>query len=192
MPQQRRLAAAHAMESHVRHFFAGHAVEIGEYDLGPGRRAAVPDLHVMQIGPGPRGSSWAFVTVGCWSAVNHDGHGLEFVMTAQRRDRAIVDLLAMVAFYHVTHALDHWHCMPIGAPWLPGSACDHLLVSLPYLHGPDLETCALPEGNARILWLLPITAEEKDFRIERGTDALEERFDEAGIDPTDPFRESVA
>jgi len=31
-------------------------------------------------------------------------------MTAQRRDRAIVDLLAMVAFYHVTHALDHWHC----------------------------------------------------------------------------------
>ena len=107
-------------------------------------------------------------------------------MTAQRRDRAIVDLLAMVAFYHVTHALDHWHCMPIGAPWLPGSACDHLLVSLPYLHGPDLEKCALPEGHARILWLLPITTEEKDFRIEHGTDALEERFDEAGIDLPTP------
>lgn len=43
------------------------------------------------------------------------------------------------------------HNMPIGEPWVPGSTCDHLLISLPYLHGPDLEHCTLPGGHARIL-----------------------------------------
>ena len=115
-------------------FFAGHDVEIVDYDLGFGRRRAVSDLRIMVVGPGPRGDSWAYVTAGCWSAVNQDGHGIEFVMTSKLRESAMVDLIAMVAYYHAGHRLDHWHTMPIGDPWLPGSACDHLLVSLPYLH----------------------------------------------------------
>ncbi|MFG3714789.1 suppressor of fused domain protein [Micromonospora sp. NPDC047730] len=190
--RRRRLAAAGATEAHVRRFFTGHNVEIVNYDLGAGRRRAVPDFRIMVIGPGPRSDTWAYVTVGCWSAVNSDGHGIEFVMTSKQRQAAMVDLIAMVAYYHAAHHLDHWHTMPIGGPWLPGSACDHLLVSLPYLHGPDLELCALPDGHARLLWLLPITAAEKAFRQQHDTEALEQRFDDAGIDPTDPLRASVA
>lgn len=48
--------------------------------------------------------------------------------------------------------------MPIGEPWVPGSPCDHLLISLAYFHGPDLEHCPLPEGHARMLWTLPVTS----------------------------------
>jgi hypothetical protein len=186
-----RLAAAEAVEGHVRGFCAGHEVEVVEYDLGFGRRRAVPDLHVVVVGPGPRGRAWVYVTAGCWSAVNLDGHGIEFVMTSSRREPAVIHLMAMVAFYHASHHLDHWHTMPIGGPWLPDSTCDHLLVSLPYPYGPKLEVCQLPDGHARLLWLLPITAAEKAYRREHGTEALEQRFDEGGIDPTDASRGSV-
>ena len=97
----------------------------------------------------------------------------------------------MVAYCHASYRLNLEHSMPIGEPWLPGSACDHLLVSRPYLHGPDLEHCQLPDGHARILWVLPVTATEIDFRREYGHEALEQLFDDAEIIPTDPYRASV-
>lgn len=186
--------AAEAVEAHVRAFFDGHAVEVVTYDLGPGRREVVPGLRVLVVGPGPRGDSWAYVTAGCWAVGEEKGgHGLEFVMTGSVRDQRFVELVAMIAYYHCGgHPLDLEHSMPIGEPWVPGSACDHLLISLPHLHGPDLERCPVPEGHARILWALPVTAAEIEFRRRYGHEALERRFDEAGIIPTDPFRASVA
>ncbi|WP_284440312.1 suppressor of fused domain protein [Streptomyces vilmorinianum] len=76
---------------------------------------------------------------------------------------------------------------------MPGSACTHLLVSLPYLHGPDLEHCPLPGGgHARFLWLLPVTDSEIAYRRAHGTEALERLFDEAGVNPVDPRRAPVA
>lgn len=186
-----RSAAAEATETHLRSFFTGHDVQVLDYDLGFRRRRKVPGFRIAVVGPGPRYTGWTYVTVGCWSAVNVEGHGLEFVMTSRQRQTAVIDLLAMVAFYHADHHLDHWHTMPIGEPWLPGSACDHLLVSLPYMHGPDLEECTLPDGHARLLWLLPITPAEKAFRQQHDTEALEQRFDDAAIDPADPLRASV-
>ncbi|MEU3723217.1 suppressor of fused domain protein [Streptomyces sp. NPDC031705] len=187
-----RLLAAEAVESHVRAFFEGHLVEVVVCDLGSGRREVVPDLRVLVVGPGPRSDSWGYVTAGCWAAMEKDGRGLEFVMTAHVRDQRFIDLMAMIAYYHCGgHQLDLEHSMPIGEPWVPGSTCDHLLISLPYLHGPDLEHCPLPGGHARILWTLPVTAAEIEFRRREGHEALEQLFDEAEIIPTNPFRASV-
>ncbi|EDY57348.1 MULTISPECIES: suppressor of fused domain protein [Streptomyces] len=187
-----RPLAAKAVESHVRAFFMGHDVEVVDYDLGPERREAVPDLRVLVVEPGPRSDSWAFVTAGCWASMEGNGHGLEFVMTAPVRDQRFIDLMAMIAHYHCGgHQLALEHSMPIGEPWVPGSTCEHLLVSLPYLHGPDLEHCPLPGGHARILWILPVTTAEIEFRRRHGHEALEQLFDEAEIIPTNPFRASV-
>jgi hypothetical protein len=185
--------AVAAVESHVRAFFTGHSVEAVPYDLGPGRREVLPGLRLLVVGPGPRGDGWAYVTAGCWSAMEKDGLGLEFVMTAHVRDQRFLDLMAMLAYYHCGgHQLDLEHSMPIGEPWVPGSACDHLLISLPYLHGPDLEHCPLPGGrHARVLWALPVTRAEIEYRRRHGHEALERLLDEAGIIPTDPFRASV-
>lgn len=114
-------------------------------------------------------------------------------MTAHVRDQRFIDLMAMIAYYHCGgHRLDLEHSMPIGEPWVPGSTCDHLLISPPYLHGPDLEHCSVPGGHARILWTLPVTTAEIEFRRRHGHEALERLFDEAEIIPTDPFRASVA
>lgn len=137
-----RLLAADAIESHVRAFFTGHAVEVVDYDLGPERREAVPDLRVLVVEPGPRSDNWAYVTAGCWASMEEHGYGLEFAMTAPVRDQRFIELMTMIAYYHCGgHQLDLEHSMPIGEPWMPGSTCDHLLISLPYLHGPDLEHC---------------------------------------------------
>lgn len=160
--------------------------------MGAGRREIVPELRVIVVAPGPRSDSWAFVTAGCWAAREVGGHGIEFVMTAHVRDQWFIDLMKMVAYYHCGgHGLDLQHSMPIGEPWVPGSTCDYLLISLPYLHGPDFEHCSLPGGHARILWTLPVTAAEMEFRRLHGHEALEQLFDEAAIIPTDPFRASV-
>ncbi|MFI2426319.1 suppressor of fused domain protein [Streptomyces sp. NPDC018955] len=188
-----KVSAAEAVESHVRAFFEGHSVEVVEYDLGPERRAVVSGLRVLVVGPGPRGDGWAYVTAGCWAATEKDGHGLEFVMTAHVRDQRFIELMAMIAHYHREgRRLGLEHSVPIGEPWVPGSPCDHLLISLPYLHGPGLEHCPVPGGHARILWTLPVTTAEIEFRRRHGHEALERLFDEAGIIPTDPFRASVA
>lgn len=185
--------AADSVESHVRAFFAGHSVEAVGHGLGPDRRGVVPDLRVLVVSPGPRADSWAYVTAGCWAASNEGGHGLEFVMTAHVRDQRFIELVAMVAGYHCGgHRLDVEHSVPLGEPWVPGSACDQLLVSPPYLHGPGLEHCPLPAGHARLLWTLPVTTAEIEFRRRHGHEALEQLFDEAGLNPNDPFRASVA
>ncbi|EID54402.1 suppressor of fused domain protein [Saccharomonospora xinjiangensis] len=187
-----RLLAAEAVEAHVRTFFTAHRVEAVDCDLGPQRREVMPDLRILVVGPGPRSDSWAYVTAGCWASVEQHGHGLEFIMTAPVHDRRFIELMAMIAYYHCGgHRLDLQHSMPIGEPWVPGSTCEHLLVSLPYLHGPDLEHCPVPWGHARILWTLPVTTAEIEFRRQHGHEALEQLFDEAEIVPTDPFRASV-
>jgi hypothetical protein len=66
-----------------------------------------------------------------------------------------------------------------------------LLVSVPYPFGPALESCTWSGGHARLLWLLPITEAERDYKIEMGQDALEQRLEDSAIIPTDIARPSV-
>jgi hypothetical protein len=54
-----------------------------------------------------------------------------------------------------------------------------------------LETCTVPGGDIRVLWLLPITAAEKAFRHTHNLEELEQRLEAAEIIPTDPHRRSV-
>jgi hypothetical protein len=42
-----------------------------------------------------------------------------------------------------------------------------------------------------VLWLLPITAEERAYKIEAGLEALEQKFETTSFDYTDPLRASV-
>lgn len=116
-------------------------------------------------------------------------------MTASAAHERLVDLVAMTAYYHAgppSQRLDVGHTVPIGEPWLPGSECDHLLVSVPYPFGAEFESCAWRGGHARLLWLLPITEAERAYKVEAGLEALEQRLEAAGIVPTDVARPSVA
>ncbi|KUN81097.1 hypothetical protein AQJ66_24285 [Streptomyces bungoensis] len=59
------------------------------------------------------------------------------------------------------------------------------------LHGPGLEKCPLADGHARIVWVLPVTAAEMEYRRTHGHKALERLFDQYAIVPTHPRRPSV-
>lgn len=180
------------MVQHLRRLFPGRGVSVLPPAPGPVHNL-VPDLHILSVDPPEGGRLYA--TAGLWDATRENGHGLEFVLHARTPDTVLhVETLTMVAYYHASggdYTLGHGHTVDIGRPWTPGSSCDHLLISLPYPWGPQLEMCDLPGGHARVLWLLPITRAEKTFRHTHDLEALEQRFEDAEIDPTDPYRLSV-
>lgn len=179
------------MRQHLAALFPG--TEITVLPPTPGRIHRRVSLHILKLRTPENG--WLYATTGLWDATQRHGHALEFVLNAPTaEDDTHVETLTMTAWYHAlggTHELDLGHTVPIGRPWLPGSHCDHLLVSLPYPWGPELEECELPEGHARVLWLLPITEAEKIYRHRHDLEALEQRLEDAEIIPTDRHRASV-
>ncbi|KQZ85358.1 hypothetical protein ASD56_03155 [Microbacterium sp. Root166] len=121
------------------------------------------------------------MSIGGWAQTSNENFGIEFILcTAQPEDRAI-ELLAMAVYYNRAGKLGLGHTVPIGEPWLPGSSCDHFLISLPYPFGGDLQTCHVGDRHVDFLWLLPITGAERTWKVSSGLEALETRFDEVGL-----------
>ena len=168
-----------ALEEHVRRYFAGRVIEAFTWPAGPIREQN-PHFRVLRVAPATAADVWTYVSVGGWAATD-GGFGLEFlVCTASAEDRA-VELLAMTVFYNREGKLGLGHTLPIGEPWLPGSGCDHLLISLPYPYGPELQTCHVGDRHVEFLWLLAISGAERDFEVTASLEALESRFDEVGL-----------
>jgi hypothetical protein len=64
-------------------------------------------------------------------------------------------------------------------------------VSLPYPFGPDLQLCHVGDRHVDFLWLLPITEQERAFKVAHGQEALEARFDEIGLRYWEIHRDSA-
>lgn len=107
---------------------------------------------------------------------------------------SILELLTIAAYYHSTeNRLSLNHTVNFGRPWQGTSVCSYGLISLPYLDGPKLETLNSGNGNKTIAcyWLIPITLQEREYKIKYGIDALEEKFEQKGFNYLDPERGSV-
>jgi Suppressor of fused protein (SUFU) len=178
-----------ALEEHVRRFFGGRDIEIFTWEAGP-IRTVNPHFRVLRIGP-DEDELWHYVSIGGWAATADRDFGLELVLTTPVATPRAVELLAMNVYYHRGGVLGLGHTVPIGEPWLPGSACDHCLISLPYPYGPELEVCHVGDRHVQFLWLLPITKAERDFKAAHGLEELEQRFEAAGLRYWDPARASV-
>jgi hypothetical protein len=178
------------IEEHVRQFFAGHEIEEERWTLGR-ICETVSGLFVLRIAPGPRIDLWTYLTVGASTIEPADTGLLEFFILAPREDLRHVELLTMVADYHKSRHLGWGHTLPIGEPWLRGSACDHLIISTPYPFGAEFEICNFDDGHAHLFWLLPITEAERDFKAEYGIEALEQRFEDAELEYWDVGRASI-
>ena len=187
-------AAQRAVAGHVSGYFAGRSVEVSEFADGPIQQR-VPGFAEVCVPPGASDQLCVYVSCGVWDAVHIEDHGLEFYLIAPERHHRHALTVAMNAYYHAnpdeSYRLDVGHTVPIGEPWMPGSSSDHFLVSRPYPYGPEFEMCHWEHGHARILWLLPITETERDFRMRHGLEALEQRFDDAGLQYWDPGRPPV-
>jgi hypothetical protein len=113
------------------------------------------------------------------------------MIIAPEQNQRHVELLFMTTWYHGREVLGTGHTFRIGEPWLPGSKCDCLLVSLPYPLGPKLEICNVADWHLHFLWLLPITPTEREFKERNGLEALEQRFDACKLEYWVPERDSV-
>jgi len=134
---------------------------------------------------------WTYVSVAGWAATADSNYGLEFIVTAPTESQRLVELLAMNVYYHRGGKLGLGHTCPIGQPWLPGSRCDHYLVSVPYPFGTELHQCHVGDKHVDFGWLLPITQAERDYKVARGLDALETRFQDSRLRYWDVSRASV-
>jgi hypothetical protein len=190
----RRVPTVHdGILNHYRGFWGADRVEEIRWTPGP-MASRLPDFHIAKVRPEQSGAMWTFATIGAWRATEDEDHRLEFVAVARSESAAVLTHMGMAAYYHagpVENRLGVGHTVPIGEGWVDGSPLDSLLVSLPYLWGPKLEHCQLPDRHIQVLWLIPINETERAYKRTHGADALEQRFEEASFDYLDPFRPSV-
>jgi hypothetical protein len=157
--------------------------------LGP-MKAVAPDFTVLKFEPNTSRTLYTYAT--CGMSDISDTERIECFILSPAPDPSLCELLTVVAWYHRTGAsLGLEHTVNFGRPWLPESDCANGLFSLPYLDGPKLEWLECDGVRTRILWLIPITIEERDFKIHFGLEGLESRFESTNFDYANPFRKSV-
>jgi hypothetical protein len=172
-----------AIESHLRHGFPGQRVVVQGWRTDA---MAMPHVRVLRVDPESRGGLWLHVSSGVDAS-----EGSEFVLVTPFKTLRAVELLAMVVYFHGVEQLKVGDTVSVGEPWLPGSGCGHLLVSSPYLLADELWTLPLPGRAVHFRWVIPITARERAYAAEQGLEALEQRFEEVGLEYWDPHRGSV-
>ena len=150
----------------------------------------LPSFNVLKFKPNEKRNSWIYAT--CGMSGKDKEQGLELFIIAPTENDFLINLLAAIAHYHASgNILSLGHTVNFGCAWYEGSKCDHGLISLPYLDGPDLEWLEMKSMNIRFLWLIPITTEELQYKKDNGVEALENIFEEAEFNYIDPFRNSV-
>lgn len=180
-----------AMTRHLDAFWPENRRTDFQWSVGPIRKT-LPAMVITRIAPRSSAEPWVYVSRGVWE-VERDGERIELVLQAPYDDPIHIETLTMAANFHADprYRLYCGKILDIGRPWLEGASCDHLLVSLPYLIGPQFEYLRLSEMTIRFLWLLPITASEAAYARAHGVDALEDAFERSGFDTLDPNRRSV-
>ena len=145
---------------------------------------------VLEIPPNKQHDMYCYCTVGM-SAERSDNL-IELLVYSPKTDLSLVELLTACASYHRNNtALNLHHTVNIGQPWLDSSICDYGFISLPYLDGEELELFQFEDTTINCYWLIPITKEERDYKIKNGVEALEQLFEDKQLDYLNPNRKSL-
>jgi hypothetical protein len=174
------------LKQHYKAFF-GVAGKRVQFDKGPIEKLH-PNFEVLEFPPNKRHNMYGYCTVGM-SLDRDDDNLIELVLYSPESEPEIAELLTAVAYYHRnTLPLNLYHTVNIGRPWLEHSLCDHALISLPYLDGPELEFFNYKRKETHCYWLIPITEAERDYKIEHGCETLEQLFEDRQFNYLDPQR----
>lgn len=180
-----------AILRHSQKAWPGRSIETFVWAIGPRQ----PNSQVYRVAPGKPGDPWIYASSGAWQAETREGCRYEFFLMAPKEDPIHVETLAMLTRFQSSgsYNVGPGKIVDIGRPWVDGGTCDHLLVSVPYPIGPALENFDVPEASLKIrfLWLMPITGAEATFACKEGVEALERKFEAAGINSIDAKRKSV-
>jgi Suppressor of fused protein (SUFU) len=179
------------IEKHLREFWKGRLVTCETVKDGPVTKS-IPGFSVLRFSDTVERPYWIYCTLGCFR-VDSGHHRYEFFLLSAQESSQHVLTLSMLANFHADprYRLGPGSIVEIGDPWIPGSSCDHLLISLPYTFGAKLEWLQLSDFCARVLWALPITRREAEYAHREGIEPLEQKFDEVVLPYLDVGRHSV-
>lgn len=161
------------------------------WDKGPIQKLP-SDFRVLEFAPDESRTLWTYATC-CMSGASL-ADPLEIHLFSPDKDEKMVEVLTAIAYYHnQTQQIGLNHTVNFGQPWKLGSECNHGLISLPYLDGPNLEELHSIDGQkvVKFYWLIPICEAEVRFKIRYGVDALEEKFENANFNYANPLRKCV-
>jgi len=150
-----------------------------------------PDFSVLEFPPFGSRTNYTYAT--CGLSTCNVSPQLEFHMFSSIRNQSIANLLASVAYYHAENNgnLGLWHSINFGEPWQGESLATYGLISLPYLDGPKFERGKFNSKEVSFYWIVPITEREKDYKKERGVEALEQIFEASNFDYSNANRPSL-
>src|SRR5438874_259081 len=115
----------------------GCSAEQATWPLGPTWQLP-GSFSVLIFPPTKNRKMWTYAT--CGMSHQADADPIEIHLLSPVRTEGHIELLTAIAHYHLTGSyLGVGHTVNFGRPWLPGSKCEHGLLSLPYLDGPSLE-----------------------------------------------------
>lgn len=144
------------------------------------------NFSILEFSPRDGRNMWTYAT--CCMSQPEDASFIELHLFSSVKDERLVELLTTVAYYHRNTAnLNLDHTVNFGKPWQGKSLCDHGLISLPYLDGPELENL----NSAKFYWLIPITKDEVAYKMKYGIGALEDLFEEKKFDYINASRKGV-
>jgi hypothetical protein len=149
-------------------------------------------LTILEFKPTDKRKMWTYATCGM-SAFSHE-KPVELHLFSAIQDSSILELLTSVVYFHnVDQNLNLGHTVNFGRPWQGNSDSSYGLISLPYLDGTDIELLD-PGDNHNIVscyWLIPITLQERDYKMQNGLDALEEKLEKSRFNYLDSERKSI-
>jgi len=117
---------------------------------------------------------------------------IELHIFSPERNEEITELLYIISsFHHNDENLDLNHTVNFGKSWIYQSECKFGLVSLPYIDGPKIDIFSFNHVHYHCYWLLPITQEERNFKMQKGIESLELVFEENEINYLDINRKST-
>ncbi|WP_413670063.1 suppressor of fused domain protein [Mucilaginibacter sp. Mucisp86] len=149
-------------------------------------------LTILEFKPTGKRKMWTYATCGM-SAFTHE-KPVELHLFSAAQDNSILELLTSVVYYHnIYQNLNLGDTINFGRAWQGDSECSYGFISLPYLDGPDLERF-YPDNSDRAIfcyWLIPITLQERNYKIQNGLEELEEKLEGSQFNYLDSNRRSV-
>ena len=175
-----------ALHKHYKKYF-GTSGTVKQWSNGPQHKLH-SDFFILEVEPNQVHNMWAYLTVGM-SLERNDDNLIELFVYSPRQDDSLVELLTINASFHRNYeALNIHHTVNIGQPWMSDSICDHGFISLPYLDGERLELFNHNGKTFHCYWFIPITQLERDYKIDKGCEALEQLFEDKKLDYLNPQR----
>lgn len=145
------------------------------------------DFCVVKFLPTQHREIYVYATLGLSN--KNDTSPIELFMYSITENDRIVSILYEIAQQRNDKAitLEAYQTVEFKQPWYEGSKCDYGLISPPYIEGPELEEC----GNINCFWLIPLTQEEVQFKMQFGIESLEQKFNDAELNFLHYYRDSI-